>query len=267
LKNDGRFEVIIPDVGVYQAYCDDLGQCASLLNFIVYKWDGTNYIEATNEFPEVYNEEIKLANVFLNNPKTSEENKKAIRKYLEEIKSIKNDGIWKSYKNENWIIKFPVTYEHSMPKENTETDIFSEKSFQGINITSLPTETPAFSEFAFKKIQTKPADTSLFEYVKSLAEKSKIYDTYFQKYIQSINDPININIGGISVIQTKLATFEGCPQYAYWFEKSSTEYIQINTTKCFEIGAPFGIESLTDMQRSAIEKEVRQIFSTFKFIK
>lgn len=85
LNKDGKTEVIIPEVGVYQAYCGNSGECASLLKLTVYKWDGEKYLEATDEFSEVYSDEIKLANSFLNNSTATEDNKKAINEYLEEI--------------------------------------------------------------------------------------------------------------------------------------------------------------------------------------
>jgi len=106
LKKNGQLEVIIPDIGVYQVYCDDLGQCASLLKFTVYKWDGEKYAEATAEFPEVYDEEIKLTNELLNNSKTSETNKKSIQKYLADIENMKDNNGMIVYRNMDYGFEF-----------------------------------------------------------------------------------------------------------------------------------------------------------------
>lgn len=173
---------------------------------------------------------------------------------------------WKTYSNENWNIKLPLTYERINTNKEDITDDFIKKTFQGIKIKDLSLE-GAFSGIEFKKIQKKSANIPFFNYVQSLAAKSKSYDEYFQDYIQSIEDPEEIKIDSIPVIKTKLFVFEDCSRYAYWFEKSATEYIEIDITKCYENGGPFGIEGLTNKQRLAIEKEVQQILSTFEFIK
>lgn len=205
-------------------------------------------------------------------------------KFIECDKSVKEEGAmidqilstfrfiedgtadWETYKNKDWIIKLPSTYEHTILSKDDVIDAFIEKSFEKINVTDLSPEATAFLGIEFKKIQKKPANIPFFKHIQSLAVKSKNYDEYFQDYIQSIEDPEEIKIGNISIIKTKLFVFEDCPRYAYWFEKSATEYIEIDITKCYETGGPFGIEGLTEKQRLAIEEEVRQILSTFKFL-
>lgn len=90
LNNNGKFEIIIPTGGCYQVYCKyPKPGCVSLLNFDVYEWDGKKYIEATSKFLKVYDEEIKLAEEFLKDPKIQEDSRKRILEYLKEINNLK----------------------------------------------------------------------------------------------------------------------------------------------------------------------------------
>jgi hypothetical protein len=210
-----------------------------------------------NGVMEVFEEDMKDG---------GDKNKVIIPVVFEDYVDIQDETAdWKTYNNKNWTIKFPLTYERSGLAEEDVVDKFIEKSFQGINITDLPTETIEFSGFIFLDIQIKSANASLFEYVQTLAKTSKNYDEYFDQDVQLIKDPSFININGKSIIQTELFNFEGCPKYSYWFEKNPTKYIQIDVVKCFKIGGPFGVNGLTDNQRLAMEIEAQQILSTFKF--
>lgn len=183
------------------------------------------------------------------------------------LKFIGEDEIvdWKTYNNENWTIELPVTYDHVTSGEENYSDSFVEKTFQGVNIADLPTETLAFSVIMIKNIETKSANISLLEHVESLAAKSKKYDEYFGYDIQTIEKPIEVKVGDKSVIKTALFVFESCPRDVYWFEKGAIEYLKIEIEKCYEFGGPFGVEGLTDEQRLDISKEIQQILSTFKF--
>lgn len=116
LKNDGNLEVIIPrGDSLYQAYCNYSTQgCVSLLKFDVYKWDGGKYINSMNEFPSVYNEEIKLADEFLKDPKIQKDSQEKITNYLKEINDSKEVANWKTYESKDYGFEFQYPNEFTV---------------------------------------------------------------------------------------------------------------------------------------------------------
>ncbi len=141
LNDDGRFEIIIPDVGVYQAFCGNSGVCLSLFDFTVYEQDGDVYVfEATDKFLEVYKEEIKLANNLLNNAKTTESGRIAIQKYLQRIEDIKNGVRPKVYRNDNLGFEISHSRDWKSYENGEEAGIGKNSSLPRISVKKFKIE-------------------------------------------------------------------------------------------------------------------------------
>lgn len=86
LNNDAKVEIITAEYAIYHIPSPSKPSVMEDLYFYhVYKWNGEKYVEATSEFFNVYDEDIKLARELLEVPGYREE----ISHYLERISKLK----------------------------------------------------------------------------------------------------------------------------------------------------------------------------------